>query len=153
MAQSKKLWNELPTIAKVAVIGGVGIGLYFLTRRIVKNFRKPPKFDLPQGGGGIPVVTYTPTGQPVQWNPQPLAAELFDVMDGLFTLSGTKDATWLKLAQLPSNDMVVAVYNTFNETYGNGDTLTQWINDEYWTDIGGDGKSLALSRLSSIGLP
>ena len=49
--------------------------------------------------------------------------------------------------------MVVAVYNTFNETYGNGDTLTQWINDEYWTDFAGDGKSLALQRLSSIGLP
>lgn len=153
MEQSKKLWNELPTIAKVAIIGGVGIGLYFLTKRIIKNLNKPPVFDLPQGGGGIPVVSYTPTGQPIQWNPQPLAAELFDVMDGLFTLSGTKDATWLKLAQLPSNDMVVAVYNTFNQTYGNGDTLTQWINDEYWTDFAGDGKSLALQRLSSIGLP
>lgn len=153
MAQSKKLWDELPTVAKVAVIGGVGIGLYFITKRIVKNFRKPPKFDLPQGGGGIPVVTYTPTGQPIQWNPQPLAAELFDVMDGLFTSSASKDDTWTQVAQLPTDDMVVAVYNTFNEQYGNGETLTQWINDEYWTDVGSDGKALILARLNRLGLP
>lgn len=151
--KKNNLWETLPAVAKIAIIGGAGIALFFISRRIIKNFKKPPKFDLPQGGGGIPVVTYTPTGQPVQWNPQPLAAELFNVMDGLFTLSGTKDAAWLKLAQLPSNDMVVAVYNEFNSQYGNGDTLTQWINDEYWTDVGGDGKSLALQRLSSIGLP
>jgi hypothetical protein len=82
-----------------------------------------------------------------------LAAKLFDVMDGLFTASGTKDAAFLQFGQLPTNDMVTAVYNEFNTQYGEGETLTQWINDEYWTDIGGDGKTLALQRLTSIGLP
>ena len=153
MANNKNIWNELPSIAKIAIIGGAGIGLFFLTRRIIKNFNKPPKFDLPQGGGGIPVVSYTPSGVPVQWNPQPLAAKLFDAMDGLFTFSGTKDAAFLQLGELPTNDMVVAVYNQFNQQYGNGATLTQWINDELWTDVGGTGKDLALQRLSSIGLP
>lgn len=151
--KKNNLWETLPAVAKIAIIGGAGIALFFISRRIVKNFKKPPKFDLPQGGGGIPVVSYTPTGQPVQWNPQPLAAELFEVMDGIFTLAATKDEVFLKLAQLPTNDMVVAVYNEFNTQYGNGETLTQWIDDEYNTLIGGDGQTLALEKLRSIGLP
>jgi len=113
----------------------------------------PPVFPLPTGGGGMPVVSYNPQGNPTFWNPAPLSAELFNVMDGLFTFSGTKNDVFLKFAQLPTNDMAVAVYNHFNQNYGDGETLTQWIKDEYWVDFLAEGKSLALAKLQALGLP
>ena len=73
-------------------------------------------------------------------------------MDGLFTASGTKDDTFLKLAQLPSDDMVTAVYNYFNTKYGDGKSLTDWINSEWWTNITGSGKEEALNRLNTLQL-
>ena len=154
MSEEKKgIWTSLPIPLKIASVGAIAIGLYFIGKQVYKQFKKPPKFDLPQGGGGIPVVSYDPKGNPVQWKPQPLSAELYDVMNGLFTMSGTKDAAFTKLGQLATNDMLTAVYNEFNKTYGGGDSLTTWINDEYWTDFLGDGKALALARLSAAGLP
>jgi len=143
-------FNKLPLPVQIAIVGGAGFGIYKLVKYLTKP--KPTTYQLPAGGAGIPVVGYNQQGQPIQWNPEPLVDELYDVMDGLFTLSGTKDAAWLKLAQLPSNDMVVSVYNRFNLKYGNGDTLTQWIRDEVWTDIAGTGKNDALNRLQSLGL-
>lgn len=143
-------FNKLPIVAQIAIVGFAGYGIYRGIKYLSKP--RPQQYPLPAGGAGIPTVGYTPTGQPITWNPEPLVDELHDVMDGLFTFSGTKDATWLKLAQLPSNDMVTAVYNRFNQKWGDGDTLTQWIRDEYWTDVAGNGKQSALDRLTSLGL-
>jgi hypothetical protein len=114
--------------------------------------KRPTIASLPQGSKGLPVVSYTPSGSAVLWNPSPLASELNDAMSGLFTPSGTKDAVWTKLAELPTDDMLTAVYNEFNKKFGNGDTLAQWIRDEYWTDITGSGKQLALNRLAKANL-
>ena len=146
--------KNLPVTAKIGIAVGVGVLGFFLYKKIKKKLAMlPPVFPLPTGGGGMPVVSYNPQGEPTFWNPAPLSNELFNVMDGLFTLSGTKNDVFLKFAQLPTNDMAVAVYNNFNQNFGGGETLTQWINDELWTDVGGNGKDLALQRLSSIGLP
>ena len=142
-------FQELPTLLQIAIIGGAYYGIY----RGIKFIRnRPQQYQLPAGGAGIPITGYTPTGQPIQWNPEPLVDELHDVMDGLFTPTGTKDIAWTKLAQLPSNDMVVAVYNRFNSKWGDGDTLTQWIRDEYWTGVVETVKHDALNRLTSLGL-
>ncbi|MFD2581503.1 hypothetical protein ACFSR6_03315 [Pedobacter vanadiisoli] len=87
------------------------------------------------------------------FNPNILAEELFNVMDGLFTLSGTKDAAFRKLYELPTDNMVIAVYNAFNSKYGSkGDgSLTKWINDEYYYDAFGY-KNKVLARLKSLRL-
>ena len=146
--------KDLPITAKIGIVVGVGVLGFFVYKKFKKKLAMlPPVFPLPTGGGGMPIVSYNPTGEPTYWNPAPLSAELFDVMDGLFTLSGTKNDLFLKFAQLPTNDMVVAVYNHFNQNYGDGETLTQWINDEYYYSYLEDGKSLALAKLQSLGLP
>ncbi|MBK0383531.1 hypothetical protein I5M32_11240 [Pedobacter sp. SD-b] len=91
---------------------------------------------------------------PKGFNPNILADKLYDVMDGFFTASGTKDAAWLELYQLATDDMVVAVYNAFNEKYGikrNG-SLTQWIRDEKYFDPLSGVKTKALNRLSQLRL-
>jgi len=145
----KKFISDLPPLVKGAILLGGGFIVY---RGIKKIINQPKPIVLPQGGAGLPVVGNTPTGAPVFWNPATLSKDLYNVMSGLFTLSGTKDQVWTKLAELPSGDMVTAVYNHFNTNYGEGETLTDWIKSELWYDITGSGKDMALARLASLNL-
>jgi len=145
----KKLFAFLPPHVKVAILLVCCFNVYCVIKKIINQ---PDPIKLPQGGAGLPVVGNTSTGAPVFWNPATLSKDLYNVMSGLFTLSGTKDQVWTKLAELPSGDMVTAVYNHFNTNYGEGETLTDWIKSELWYDITGSGKDLALSRLASLNL-
>ena len=146
--------KDLPITAKIGLFVGAGILGFIIYKKVKKKLNVLPQtFPLPTGGGGMPVVSYNTQGEPTFWNPEPLAKELFDIMDGLFTLTGTKDTIFLKFANLPTPDMATAVYNQFNKNYGEGETLTQWINDEYYYDYLGDGKKLALAKLQALGLP
>ena len=141
--------NKLPIVAQIAILGAAGYIVY----RSVKWIRnRPTTYNLPTGGQGIPTVGYTPAGQPIAWNPEPLVDELHYVMDGLFTLSGTKDAAWNKLIQLPSPDMLTAVYNRFNTKWGDGSTLTQWLRDEYYYDFTTGVRDQAINKLETAGL-
>ncbi len=89
--------------------------------------------ELPNGGSGIPVTTTT-TGEKVTWNPEPLAKEGYDVMNGFFSpFFETRRVEWYGKMLSLTDDQLVAVYNAFNQLYiskGNG-TLRDWINDEY----------------------
>lgn len=101
--------------------------IYFWGKRNGRLKTTGPNVSYPNGGQGIP------SG----WNPTPLAKELHQVMDGLLTLSGTKENAFKKLLTLPTDDMFTAVYSAFNQLYfskGYG-TLREWINDEKYTDI------------------
>jgi len=144
-----KGFNNLPTLAQLAILGAAGYVVY----RGIKWIRnRPTTYNLPTGGEGIPVTGYTQTGQPIAWSPEPLVDELHDVMSGLFTLSGTKDAAWSKLIQLPSPDMLTATYNRFNTKWGDGNTLTQWLRDEYYYDFTTGVRDQAIQKLESAGL-
>jgi len=101
--------------------------IYFWGKRAGKLKANGPEVHYPNGGNGIPAG----------WDPKPLAKELHQVMDGLFTLSGTKDAVFSKLLALPTGDMFTAVYSAFNQLYfADGDgTLREWINSEKYTDF------------------
>ena len=146
--------KELPITTKIALAAAGAIAGYFIYKKIKKNFAMlPPVFPLPTGGGGMPVVSYDDKGQPTFWNPAPLSNELFDVMDGYFSTAPNKDKAWAKFTNLPTSDMQVSVYNHFNKNFGNGETLTQWINDENLYDYFSGGKEIILSKLSSLGLP
>lgn len=146
--------KKLPLSAKIGIAVGLGVAGFFIYKQIKKKLSfLPPVFPLPTGGGGMPVVSYNTQGEPTFWNPATISTKLYNVMNGLFTLSGTKNETFLEFAQLPTSDMVVSVYNHFNQNYGNGETLTQWINDEYYYDYFGEGKNLALAKLQAAGLP
>ena len=118
------------------------IGVYFYYRG--KRNAEGPKVTYPEGGNAIPEG----------WSPLPLVSELHDAMDGLFTLMGTKDAAWTKLRDLPTDEMVIAVYDTYNQKYfrdGNG-TLTQWIRDEKYADPLTGVKESTLARLQNLDL-
>lgn len=93
-------------------------------------------------------------GIPKGFNPNILSDKLYNVMDGLFTLSGTKDIVWRELLQLATDDMVIAVYNAFNDKYGpkGKGTLTNWINDEKYYDMLTGVKTKTLTRLNNLRL-
>jgi hypothetical protein len=101
-----------------------------------------PQGNYPSGGKALPEG----------WNPNVLADELFDTMSGFDSTSAKEDA-WTKLSMLPTGDMVVAVYNVFNQKYWSKDngTLAQWIRDEGGALIGSS-KDAALKVLSQYNL-
>lgn len=138
-------YKDLPPWAKgVSVVFVLGIitVIAFSVRKFIKN--QPPKVKYPNNGQGIPAG----------WDAAPLAKELHDVMSGLFTFTGTKDVAFKKLHQIPTDDMFVAVYSTFNQLYmseGDG-TLREWINDEIWTDVASSAKKDINARFDKLNL-
>lgn len=143
-------WNGLPTGGKV-VVGAVAT---YGTYKGVKYLRSRNRFvPLPNGGTGIPVTGYDGNGQPVSWSPVGLVDELYSAMSGLGTFTGTKDAVWTKIIQLPTNDMLTATYNSFNQDKrAGGETLTQWIDNEYYYDYFSGVKDDVLAKLRGAGL-
>lgn len=106
----------------IIIIMVILLVIYFLGKRSGKLKVAGPQGKYPHDGDAIP------TG----WKAEPLREELFNVMDGVFTLASTKDETFQKYLSLPTDDMFVAVYNVFNQKFfnkGKG-TLRIWINDE-----------------------
>lgn len=136
-------------IAQVGMIAGAGYGV----TQLVKAFKSAPAVQLPAGGAGLPVTGYNAQGQAIAWDPRPLSDELYSAMSGLGTFSGTKDEAWSKLANLPTPDMVTAVYNDFNARHGDGSTLTQWIRDEYYYDYFTGVRDATLAKLALLNLP
>jgi hypothetical protein len=99
--------------------------------------------QLPDNGSGIPKG----------FNPTPYANELYDVMKGLGQLTGTKDKAFRRSLELPTDDMLAAVNNKFNQLYlnrGSG-TLIKWLEDEIWYDYFTGIKNKLITRLKSIG--
>ena len=141
-------WNKLPWYIQLPIIGAGG---YLIYRGAKKLITAPPRVPLPQGGAGVPVVSYDAQGNPTAWNPRPLSQELYDTMEGLADWTSSKEEAWGKLLNLPTNDMVTMVYNDFNQQFGGGDTLTQWIDDEYGSFFTSN-KPAVLQRLRGLGL-
>lgn len=110
-----------------------------------KKTAEGPQIQYPQGGSSIPAG----------WSPVPLIEQLYSAMDGGSTLTGTKDTAWQAVLDLPTDEMIIAVYNGFNQKYyGEGDgTLTQWIRDERWYDYTSGVKSALLKKLLQLNLP
>ncbi len=70
---------------------------------------------------------------PLGWNPNVLADKIYKAMDGVLTNTTTKNLVFREVFVLPTDEMLIAVYNTFNDKYGakGKGSLTEWINDEW----------------------
>jgi len=142
-------WKQVPGPVKI----GLGVVVGVLVYKKAKAFiNRPPHIPLPNGGYGLPVTGTDASGNAVLWSPDSLATELYNVMSGGGTFSGTKDEAWLKLYNLPTADMITHVYNKFNSQYGAGDSLTTWIDDEYYYDYLSGVKSMVLGKLRGLNL-
>ena len=127
-------------IAVIAV--GVAIYIYFKGKKDGKIYIP----DAPYINGANAI--------PAGWNPNILADRLYTVMNDTIVASGTKDAAWKELLGLATDDMIIAVYNTFNKKYatkGKG-SLTEWVNDEIYYDYLSGVKSKLYNKLKSLRL-
>ncbi len=99
---------------------------------IKKGKTKKYTVELPNGGSGIPTET-TNEGNVITWNPEPLAKEGYDVLNGFFLpFFSTQRVEWYGKLLALTDDQLVAVYNAFNQLYlyqGKG-TLKDWIEQE-----------------------
>ena len=127
----------------------IGIAVLFVIGLIAWHFYRKGKIkagayqaQYPTGGTNIPA----------SWNPYPLAQELHDVLDSTFTLSGTKDIVFIKALELATDDMLVAVYNVFNQNYNtdNAGTLTKWLQDEWNYDWVSNKKNELIEKLQKL---
>lgn len=127
----------------VGLIVLVALGWYFY--RQGKHKAEGPQVNIPQGENSIPKG----------WSPLPIVEKLHDLMGGFLpAMSGTMDDAWKELRDLPTDDMVKAVYNAFNQKYfGSGSgTLTAWIRGVSYYDYFSGVKSSLLARLQNLGL-
>lgn len=135
----RTLLKKNPLVGAGLLVGAGFVGYFVLKKLFAPRGSRRPK-----------ITAGTAKGLPVGWSPYPLALQLKNEMTGLqWGIAQRK--SWVTLAELPTDDMVIAVYEAFNEQYfnlGEG-TLTDWIRDE----TGGMDKQLVLNRLVSLQLP
>ena len=101
-----------------------------IVSKIIRAVKRPPNAKYIPGGGELPAG----------WDPKEITVELFDVIDGGFTMPVTKEAAFKRFNDLNDNQMI-AVYN-------------KWIKDGY--DKKGTGSahgSLYKAVKNEIGYP
>ena len=140
-------YKDLPPWAKgvsVVIVLGIGVVTYFSVRKWLKN--RPPKVNYPNNGQGIPVGF-----DAVQY-----AEKAHKGMSGLTVWAGDilkRDTAIGEILKLQTDDMFVAVYDTFNKMYmkdGDG-TLKEWIDAEYFLPVTNI-KEQILARFNRLGL-
>jgi len=140
-----KRLRDLSIGQKIAVGAGTAATLYALyafATRTRQNVKKAP-VDY----GQIPYV-YNSAGQPVKWDPAPLAKEIFENFEGwnFYTYPETTD----KIQKL-NNDQLRLLYNHYNTYFAQEyPTLTKLLQNE-WTDWGSSYES-AVAKLKGMGL-
>jgi hypothetical protein len=140
-----KKWKDYGLLEKGAVILGAGAAT-FAVYSIIKNIRSNVR-KAPVDYGQIPEV-YQAGGKPVLWDPDPLAKEIFENIEGynLNTYPETTD----KIRKL-NNDQLKLLYNHYNAYYAQEyPTLTKLIAAE-WSDWSGS-YNKAVAKLRSAGL-
>lgn len=143
-----QFWKKLPYWGKIAV-AIIALIIILLIAREIKYFWNKPR-AVPVNWQNVPVVGTSPTtGQTVYWNPDPLAQELSDKLEGVNL--NVYPETVQKILDLQTDDQVKLLYNHYNKKYAKDEpTLTQLIAKE-WPDWSGVYKA-AVSRLKSLGL-
>ena len=126
------------------IIIAVVLTIYFHGKKQGRDKVEGPQVNYPKGGNDIPKG----------WNPEILAKKLYNSMKGVFSTASAKEKVWSELLLLPTDEMLIAAYNAFNQLYfkeGKG-TLTDWIRDEFYFNVIGSVKGDVLNRLERLNL-
>lgn len=127
-------------IAAIVVILLFIVGVFFVGKKIGKDKPAPKPKRLPNSGSGIP------SG----WSQEAVAKRADEAFSDWFVGNESKTAVLGELLGL-SDDQLTAVYNRYNEAYGDGDTLYEVIDDE-WTLWASTPKTELLARMRSMNL-
>lgn len=136
-------WRELPLWQRGAIIAGSLLLTNYLLKQTYGSVEKAPV-----NYGQIPQVYTTTGGQQVLWDPDPLAKEISNALEG-YNMNVYPEVVKkiLPLNQAQSS----LLYNHYNTYYAVDEpTLTQLIENE-WGDWSGT-YAQAVSHLKSFGL-
>lgn len=126
--RAKKILSIVLIIIICALVLVVAVKVY-------RAFKKPVNAKYIEGGGALP------SG----WSPTAITDNLFNAIQGIFTLTGTKDDAYKAFNDLNDNQMI-SVYNDWGNRYADKKSymffpmgsLTQAIKDETgYTVFGG----------------
>jgi len=132
----KNFWDGLDTWQKWAV-GILSLVILYGAARWIASIGSGPR-DENVDWANVPDIGTDDQGQPVKWNPDPLANDLYSCMDGANVLTGCEHL-YQDLLNLQTDDQVRLLYNHFNENYASeGEDLISWINSEWYTSFGTD---------------
>lgn len=144
-----KLWRIVAFL-----VVGLGVGIYFIIRSIKKNaLENIPLPEVPEGTLSDPSKGI-PNNAAFEKIARQYSEELFNAIDGWFTLASTKEKIFIKLMALNDSQLVFThrVYTTlYFAKYS--ETMTQAIENEKNTQpafIGGIQEKL-VTRLKSLG--
>lgn len=120
-----------------------------VTIKVVRALKKAPNAKYVPGGGAIPEG----------WIAKPVTDSIFNVIDGVFTLTNTKDEAYAKFNDLNDNQMI-AVYNDWlaqdydQKGFPKHGTLTKALKDENtYNMMGGvNNMDLMISNLERLHL-
>ena len=135
-----------PTMKIVIVI--IAVIVVIVISRKIREFLNTPK-TAKVNWNNIPRVGNDTDGNPVIWNPDPLAKEIYENLEGWNLRVYPETAQ--KILDLQTDDQVRLLYNHYNKNYAKDKpTLTQLIDSEF-PDRKGIYKK-AVARLKGLGL-
>jgi hypothetical protein len=143
------MWKSLSNKQKMIAIGVaillVGALIFYVYKQGGKSKFRNAK--MPRTYGTADAI---PTQNGNLYDHTPLANELHEVMDSMFTLPSTKNATWAKFINLPNDPTKTLVANRFNEMYGKDESLAEWVRNEYVSIGSSNEQATMLSELSRL---
>lgn len=103
----------------------IGIIIFYWGRKTAKNI--PPVVNYPHNGADIPL----------NFDASILATDLHEAMKGVSLPSTNpfgRDKIFVDYLNLDTDEMFIAVYDTFNKLYMQEEkgTLRQWLQDEFY---------------------
>lgn len=144
----KKLTKFFTTerIKIIGIFAGIGLVVWlawnYLKGKAKEKYSDVPIPEIP--GGGYDIT------EEFKQKAEVIAAETFDVLDGVFTWAITKEKVFVQLMAL-SDGQLVYVYRVYNNKYyeKHKETMTESINAEFNTSISGV-KSQLVNRLRNL---
>lgn len=142
--KAKKILSIVLIIIICALIIVVSVKVY-------RAFKKPVNAKYIQGGGALPQG----------WTPTAITDNLYNAIQGVFTLTGTKDDAYKAFNSLNDNQMI-SVYNDWQNRYADKKSylffpmgsLTQALKDEtgYVTFVGENNADIMKANLERLKL-
>lgn len=145
----KALKNISPKQKRNLVIAIVVIVIVFV---FYKNYKKLKYTTVPFDANNLPQIQTGGNGQSIPWNPEPLAREVFENIEG-YNLRVYPE-TSEKILNL-NNDQLIYLYNYYNRYLAQEyDTITQLFENEWngWTGFGGGMYNEVVAKFKSLGL-
>ncbi|HLW38821.1 MAG TPA: hypothetical protein VKX31_00425 [Brumimicrobium sp.] len=139
----KEQFNKLNPYIQAGIIA-ILIFIAFQVYKELKYWITKPRVN----SSNIPVIGLGQSGEIVQWDPDPLAAEISQYLEG--PNFNVYPEVVGGILDLQTDDQVILLYNHYNSKYMQSKTLTALIDGE-WPDWGGVYKK-AVARLRGLGL-